>query len=66
MTIAQFESISLTLCIGGLIAYMMFIIYDLAKKSNAGKLGMCVLFSALGLGMCGFITKTIIVWVMDM
>lgn len=66
MTIEQFESISLTVCVGGLIAYMMFIIYDLAKKSKAGKLGMFILFFALGLGMFGFLAKTIIVEVMDM
>lgn len=66
MDIEQFESIALTVCVGGLIAYMMFIIYDLAKKSKAGKLGMFILFLALGLGMFGFIAKTIIVEVMEL
>lgn len=66
MTIEEFESISLTVCVGGLIAFMMFIIYDLAKKSKAGKLGMFILFLALGLGMFGFIAKTIIVEVMEL
>jgi hypothetical protein len=44
-----------------LICFMMFIIYDLAKRSNAGKFGMFVLFFALGLGMLGFIIKTVLV-----
>jgi hypothetical protein len=58
--IEQFENIALVVCVGGLIAYMLFIIYKLAEESKAGKFGMFVLFIALGLGMFGFIAKTII------
>ncbi|MEJ2681564.1 MAG: DUF2788 domain-containing protein [Gammaproteobacteria bacterium] len=60
MDIKQFESISLFLGIGGLILFMAFIIWDLAKKSQAGKFGTLVLFGALGLGVVGFLVKTII------
>lgn len=66
MDIEQFESISMIVCVGGLIGFMFFIIYDLAKKSNAGKFGMFVLFFALGLGMLGFIIKTVLVEVMEL
>ncbi|SEH04673.1 Uncharacterised protein [Candidatus Venteria ishoeyi] len=55
MTLAEFESWSLTLGLGGLMFYMFFIIYDLAKQSNAGKYGYIALFLVLGLGMAGFI-----------
>ena len=61
MDVDKFESISLTLGIGGLILFMMFIIWDLAKQSNAGKFGTMVLFGALGLGVLGFVIKTVIV-----
>ncbi len=61
MTIAQFESISLVVLITALIAYMGFIVFDLAKKSEAGKFGTMVLFAALGLGALGFIIKTVLV-----
>ncbi|BFM07009.1 DUF2788 domain-containing protein [Halioxenophilus aromaticivorans] len=60
MDIEKFESISLVLGIGGLIAFMAFIVWDLAKQSNAGKFGTIVLFGALGLGVLGFLIKTVI------
>ena len=61
MTVAEFENISLIVCISGLVLLMTYIVYDLAKKSNAGKFGGFILFSALGLGVFGFIIKTVIV-----
>ena len=61
MTIDQFESYSLTFCIGFLILFMTFIMWDLAKKSNAGKFGTIILFAALGIGLLGFIIKTVMV-----
>ena len=64
MDIEQFEHLSLTLGLTLLIGWMIFIMWDLAKKSNAGKWGTIVLFTALGLGILGFIIKTIIVEVM--
>ena len=36
LTVAEFEDISLKLCVGGLIAYMIFIIGQLAWESKAG------------------------------
>lgn len=66
MTIEQFENWSLVLGIGGLVLYMLFIIYKLAEESQAGKFGYFVLFFALGLGLFGFVAKTIIVEVMHL
>ncbi len=60
MTITQFEEISLTLGIGGLILYMIFILYNLAKESKAGGFGMLVIFLSLGLGIIGFAAKSVI------
>ena len=51
MSVEAFETISLYVLVGGLILYMGFIVWDLAKRSNAGKFGTSVLFFALGLGV---------------
>jgi hypothetical protein len=61
MNISQVEGVGMEIGVAVLIGFMMFIIYDLAKRSNAGKFGMFVLFFALGLGMLGFIIKTVLV-----
>jgi hypothetical protein len=61
MTVEQFEEWSLYIGLGGLILFMVFIVWDLAKKSNAGRFGTFVLFLALALGLLGFLIKTILV-----
>jgi len=65
MSVEQFESIALTVCIGGLILFMCFIMWDLAKRSNAGRFGTIILFAALGIGLLGFIIKTVLVEVIN-
>ena len=55
-----FEAWITPLMIGGLILFMCFIIWDLARKSNAGKFGTVMLFIVLGAGMLGFAIKTVI------
>lgn len=60
MTIAEFEEISLILGIGGLVLFMIFILYKLAEESRAGKFGTFVIFFSLGLGFVGFAAKYII------
>ena len=60
MNIDDFESLSLVLGLTILISFMLFIVYDLAKQSKAGRYGYFVLFGALGLGLFGFIAKTVI------
>lgn len=56
-----FEELMVTLLVGGLIMFMAFIVWDLAKKSKAGRYGTAVLFFALGLGVFGFLVKTIVI-----
>lgn len=56
-----FEELMVTLLVGGLIMFMAFIVWDLAKKSKAGRYGTAVLFFALGLGVLGFLLKTIVI-----
>jgi len=47
--------------VGGLILFMTFIVWDLARKSNAGRFGTLILFLALGLGVLGFVIKTLVI-----
>lgn len=56
-----FEDLMMTVLVGGLILFMAFIVWDLAKKSKAGRYGSAVLFFALGLGVLGFLIKTIVI-----
>ncbi len=65
MDFEQFEEIALMVGLTVVMGFMMFIIYDLGKRSNAGKFGMAVLFFALGLGMVGFIIKGVLKLTMD-
>ena len=65
MTEEQFTNWSLYIFVVGLIAFMIFIVWDLAKKSKAGKFGTFILFFALGLGLLGFIIKTVVVSFLD-
>ena len=60
--IAQF---GLTIGVGGFILYMVFIIFQLARESKAGKFGTFVLFLVLGFGVLGFVAKNVIAWLLN-
>jgi hypothetical protein len=60
MSIETFESLSLTLGVGGLMLYMVFIMYKLARESGAGRYGTAMIFLSLGLGLAGFAAKSVI------
>ncbi len=66
ISIEQFETISLYICVGGLILYMFYIMYRLAKDSKAGKIGTIAIFGTLGLGVMGFVFKEILTVVLDL
>lgn len=61
MDIETFESWSMIIGITALIGFMGFIMWDLAKQSKAGRFGTIMIFVVLGLGVLGFIIKTIVV-----
>lgn len=42
------------------IAFLVFIMWDIAKKSGAGKNGTFWIFLALGAGIFGFVIKVIL------
>lgn len=54
-----------TIGVGGLILFMIFIVWDLARRSNAGKFGTLILFIALGMGILGFVIKGAITYLME-
>mgnify|MGYP000381748016 FL=1 len=66
ISIEQFETISLYVCVGGLILYMFYIMYRLAKDSKAGRIGTIAIFGTLGLGVMGFVFKEILTIVLDL
>ena len=55
--IAQF---GLSFGIGAFMLYMLFIIFQLARESKAGRFGTFVLFLTLGFGLLGFAAKGLI------
>lgn len=61
MRLAELEGLMLNLGLVVFAGFIFFIIYDLAKRSNAGKFGTFVLFFALGLGLAAFLIKTVVV-----
>lgn len=54
-----------TIGVGGLILFMIFIIWDLARRSNAGKFGTLILFLALAMGILGFVIKGAITYLLE-
>lgn len=58
---AVFEEWMMTILVTILIGFMGFIVWDLAKKSKAGKFGTFILFFALGLGVFAFVIKSVVI-----
>jgi hypothetical protein len=56
----QVAEFGLTFGVGGFILFMLFIIWNLAKESKAGRLGTFILFFVLSFGMLGFVAKTLL------
>ena len=64
LTEAQIADLGLTWGIGAFIALMLFIIWKVARDSNAGRLGTFILFFVLAFGIFGFLLKLVIQWVL--
>jgi hypothetical protein len=56
----QIAGFGLTFGVGAFMLYMVFIIFQLARESKAGRFGTFVLFLALGVGLVGFVAKGVI------
>jgi len=62
---AAFDTWITPIMIGGLIIFMCFIIWDLARESKAGRFGTIMLFIVLGAGMLGYVLKVVITWYLE-
>ena len=62
---ALFEEWMMTGLVTLLILFMGFIVWDLAKKSNAGRFGSLILFLVLGLGIAAFIIKSVVIGLIE-
>jgi hypothetical protein len=54
-----------TLGVGALILFMVFIVWDLARRSNAGRFGTVMLYVGLAMGIVGFLIKVIITYLLE-
>ena len=63
-TEAQIAQFGMTFGVGAFILYMLFIIFNLAMESKAGKFGTFVLFLVLAFGILGFVAKNVIAWIL--
>jgi hypothetical protein len=66
LTEEQIAQFGMTFGLGAFMLFMLFIIWDLARKSQAGRLGTFVLFFVLAFGMLGFVAKQIIAWLLQL
>jgi hypothetical protein len=64
LTEEQIANFGLTFGVSAFMLYMVFIIFQLARESKAGRFGTFVLFLALGVGLIGFVAKGLIKWLM--
>ncbi len=58
---AVFEEWMMTILVTILIGFMGFIVWDLARKSKAGRFGTIILFFVLGLGIMAFVIKSVVI-----
>ncbi len=59
MTLLTYLGISILVC------FMGFIVWQLAKESEAGVFGSWILFIVLGLGVLGFVIKGVIGYLLE-
>ena len=64
LTDEMLTEIGMPIMLTALMLYMVFIIYNLGKKSKAGKFGMFVLFLGLAVGLLGFVMKYVIKFIL--
>lgn len=65
-TETQIAQFGLTFGVGAFMAYMLFIVLNLARESKAGQFGTFILFVVLSFGMVGFLAKNVIQWLLGL
>lgn len=61
---ALIVKLGLYLLLPAFILFLIFIMWDISKKSKAGRAGTFWIFVALGMGFFGFMAKGVIEWVL--
>jgi hypothetical protein len=65
LTEEQIANLGLSWGIGAFIALMLFVIWKVARESNAGRFGTFILFFVLAFGIFGFLLKMVIQYLLD-
>ncbi len=65
MAEAEFATWAVRLGVGGLIALMFFIVFQLAHENKAGKFGTMILLIALMMGVMGFGIKLVVQYILS-
>ncbi len=65
LTEEKIAEFGLTFGIGAFILFMIFIIWNLARESQAGRFGTFILFFVLAFGIFGFVIKQILTWLLE-
>ncbi|UCE32286.1 MAG: DUF2788 domain-containing protein [Burkholderiales bacterium] len=66
LTEEQIAEFGVTYGLGAFVLFMLFIVWNLARQSKAGRFGTFVLFFVLAFGILGFIAKTVIQFVLGL
>jgi hypothetical protein len=62
---AWLSEYGVTFGVGALILFMIFIVWDLARRSNAGRFGTIILYVGLAMGIVGFLIKVVITYLLE-
>jgi uncharacterized membrane protein len=62
LTEQQISEFGLTWGVGAFIVLMLFIIWNVARESKAGRFGTFILFFVLAFGVFGYLMKQVIQW----
>lgn len=65
MTDEMLTKWGMQLLVPAVILFLMFIIWDLAKESKAGRIGTFAMFLALSVGFIGYAIKVFLQWQME-
>ena len=65
LTEQQVAAFGMSFGLGAFLLYMLFVVFRLARDSDAGRFGTVVLFVVLAFGMLGFVAKAVIEKVLD-
>ena len=66
MSLAQVEHLVMLVSVSGLVLFMGYIVWDLGKRSGAGKLGLTILLGVMVLAPAVFLLKELAVLLIDL